>query len=125
MAVSIRLIKKARDAGDSPHVASLSNPLSHPRDVSLGYPLIGLQREEEGHVDIDAFTDELLDSRDAFRRGRNLDQDIGPPDGLPETPCLFECPGGVPGEVWETSKLTYPSRCFDWSYTTRNSSAAS
>ena len=50
-------------------------------DVGVGGLLIRLQREQESDVDVDAFTDELLNGRYASGRAGHFDHHVGPIDG--------------------------------------------
>src|SRR5690606_6718023 len=53
----------------------------------------------QGDVDVDAFADELLDSWDAFGRGRDFDHDVRPVYGCKEPPCLGYGVFGVASQV--------------------------
>ena len=46
--------------------------------IRLHHLRINLVREDERDVDVDAIRDRLLDGRNAFRRGRNLDHHVRP-----------------------------------------------
>ena len=70
--------EEARYRGDIHRLAILHAPLQ-PAEVGASDVLVHGDREEQGDVDVDPVDDALLDRRQAFLRGGNLDEDVGPP----------------------------------------------
>jgi hypothetical protein len=54
-----------------------------PADVGLRDRLVGLDREQQRHVDVDALVDRRFDRADALRRAGDLDHHVGAIDRLP------------------------------------------
>jgi len=69
--------------------------------------------EQQGHIDIDAFANQLANCRQTFRRARHLDHHIFAIHRLPQARpssivfCVSRASNG------ETSRLTNPSRNFE------------
>ena len=68
--------EKARDASDLAHLAAGLRVRLKPGDIRLGHALVNILREEQSHVDVDAFADELLDCRKAFGSSRHFHHQI-------------------------------------------------
>jgi hypothetical protein len=74
-------------------------PVFHGRDVSFHHVLVGLEREEKGDVDVDSLGETFLDRGETLGRPRNLDEDVGPVDGQPQTPGLVDRVLRIPGQM--------------------------
>jgi hypothetical protein len=61
-------------------------------DVGLRHLLIGLDREEKGHVDPDPLAQQRLDRGDSFRCAGDLDQEIRAIDPTGEALGCGDCP---------------------------------
>jgi len=71
-------------------------PIPHVCIEHLPVPLKG---KDEGNVDVDTFVDRLLDSRNVFVSGRDLDEDIRALHALLEPTRLFDALLGIAGDV--------------------------
>jgi hypothetical protein len=69
--------KETRHTGDAARVAAPRHQRLQAGDVRLGDGFIRRHAEQQGDVDVEAFADELPDRRDAGRRRRHFDQDVG------------------------------------------------
>ena len=58
--------EEAGHAGDPGRIAAPRDQRFEPGDARLGSALVGLLREEQRHVDVDAFRDQLPEGRDAL-----------------------------------------------------------
>ena len=76
--------EEARDARDLRGIAALGDVFFETCDVGLGHLAIDGLREQQRDVDADAFADQMLDRRQALRRGRHLHHQILALDVLPE-----------------------------------------
>ena len=90
--------EEAGHAGDPCRIASPRDQRFEPGDVRLGNALVGILREEQRHVDVDALRDQLPDGRDALRGGRYLDHQVRTAHGGPQAPRLCERARRVGGE---------------------------
>ena len=90
------------EAGHARDAAGLAARCDEALEAALVGEVDGLvvrDREEQGDVDVDAFTDQRLDGRQALGGGRDLDHQIGPTHGCPEATGLVDGGVGVVGEV--------------------------
>ena len=90
------------EAGDAVHAAdprSRREAILEPREVGVGDGKIGLDAEEQGDVDVDAFGNQGADRRNAGRRAGNLDHHIGPANSTPQPPRLLERRLGIHGQI--------------------------
>ena len=71
-------------------VLAFGHAALQPGQVGLHDRLVERHREQQGHVDAHALVDHLSDRRDALARGGNLDQQVGPVDGVPQPPRLHD-----------------------------------
>ena len=78
--------EEARHAGDARGIAAARDERFETIDVRLGGPLVGVLREQQRDVDVDALRDQLAHRGDALRRARHLDHQVGAPDGGPQAP---------------------------------------
>ena len=70
--------EKARHARDLAEVASILVQLLQAREVSLHNLVVALDGKDQRDVDVVALGDLVLDGRQAFLGGRNLDHHVGP-----------------------------------------------
>ncbi len=68
--------KERRDGGDPRRVGAALQAF----DICARYRLVVRHRKHQGHVDVDAFGNELLNGRNTLRGSRHFDQQIGPTD---------------------------------------------
>ena len=80
-------------------IASGSGQRCQAVQISLGSGLILLQRKDQGDIDIDAFTDQPGNRRDALRRGRHLDHQIRAIQRCEEPSSFIQSAGGVVGQL--------------------------
>ena len=90
--------EEARHRVHVERVASLQAPL-HAADVGLGDGRVGLDAEQQRHVDVDPLGDRLLDRRHALVGAGDLDHQVGPVDAPPEVARLGERGVGVVREA--------------------------
>ena len=81
--------------GHAAGVAPVGGQFLQAGDVGLGHGVVVGQREHQRDVDVDALADEGDDGRDTLRRGRHLDQHVGPAQRGEEPPRLGHRAGGV------------------------------
>ena len=79
-------------------VASRGVVILQPTQVCVHNLSVSLQREDQGDVDRDPLGEKAADRRDAFRRRRDLDQQVGPVDLLDPVPGLGHARLGFTGE---------------------------
>ena len=106
IAVSIRLMKKlatlaTRFTSPPPH-ANLSSPAMY----ACRHLLVGVLREQQRHVDVDAFADQLLNGGNALRRRRNLDHQVVAADCRHNRRASSSVPAVSYASSGETSRLT-------------------
>ncbi len=70
--------EEAGDAGQVADIAALGVTVFQPGDVGLGDRLVGFDREQQRHVDVDAFADQRADRRHAFLRAGHLHHQVRP-----------------------------------------------
>ena len=90
--------EEAGHAGDPCRIAATRDQRFEPGDVRLRNALVGILREEQRHVDVDAFRDQLPEGRDALAGGRYLDHQVGTPHRGPQAPRFCERARRVEGE---------------------------
>ena len=78
--------EKARDASDLAHFAAGLRIRLKPGNICFGHALVDVLREQQSHVDVDPFTDELLDRRETFRSSRHLHHEIFAAHCFPKPP---------------------------------------
>ncbi len=69
---------------DLRHIAAVRLEVLEPREVGLGHPQIGIQAEQQGDVDVDAFADQVADRRRPAIGAGHLDHQVLSIDRLPE-----------------------------------------
>ena len=90
--------EEAGHAGDPCRIAAPRDQRFEPGDVRLRHALVGILREEQRHVDVDAFRDQLPEGRDALAGGRYLDHQVRTPHRGPQAPRFCERARRVEGE---------------------------
>ena len=70
-----------------------------PGDVGLRDLAVARQAEQQGHVDVDAVPNELLDAGQPLPGGRHLDHDVRAVHGLPQVTRLRQGAVDVPRQV--------------------------
>src|SRR2546430_12261949 len=83
--------EEAGHTGDSRNIAAGSSELLQPGDVCLGDVFIGLLREQQRDIYIDAFADQLLNRRNSGRSRRNFDHHVLARNPLPQPSRFLEC----------------------------------
>ena len=69
-----------------------------PGDVRLHHGRVTVEREDQGHVDVPALADHLLDRREARLGGRDLHHQVATPQSLVQVACGRFGAGTVVGE---------------------------
>ncbi len=77
--------KKAGDAGDLRDVLAFCGAGFESGEECFCNLFVSRLCEQQRDVDVDAVFQNLADGRNALRRGRNLDHDIGAANGFPQT----------------------------------------
>ena len=75
------------ETGHTGHLADVSaarRELLDARDIGFRHPLINLLRKKQRDIDIDAFTEQLLNGGNPFRRSRHLDHHVLATDCFPQ-----------------------------------------
>jgi hypothetical protein len=67
--------------------------------MGFGDRQIGLDAEQQRHIDVDPFADQRPDRRNAGQRARDLDHQIGPVHGPPQPPGFDQRAFGVMGQM--------------------------
>ena len=98
--VDLGVHARDEEAGHRVHVERLALRLAalEPAGVGLGHLGVGLDGEQQRHVDVDALVDRLLDRGDARLRPGDLDHQVGPVDAVVERPGGGDGADGVVGE---------------------------
>src|SRR5208282_686990 len=91
--------KKAGYAGDLADVTSTRGQLFKASDISFGYTLINFLREQQRHIDVDTFADQLLEGGNALGGAGNFDHHILAGHGFPQPPRLRNRALGVASEI--------------------------
>ena len=90
--------EEAGDGTDAVHRLTRGGAAFQAANVSLGNLLIHFDREDQGHVDVQPGSDELLDGRKSGGRARNLDHHIRAIQPREQFPGFFDGRLGVIGE---------------------------
>jgi hypothetical protein len=85
--------EKARDARHAFQIASARRVRLEAGDVRLGHSLIGVLREQQRDVDVDAVGDQRFDRGDAFGCRRHLDHQVLAAHRTPEPSRFFQSAG--------------------------------
>ena len=95
--VDLGVHARDEEAGHRVDVERLARLLAalHPTDVGLGDRAVGLDREQQRYVDVDAGGDRLLDRGHALLGARDLDHQVRPVDARPVVARLGERALGV------------------------------
>ena len=102
----MRLMKKLATLAIWLRSPPLRGQLFEARDISLGHLFVNFLREQECDVDVDAFADQLLDSRQAFGGARNFDHHVFAADRFPKRRASAIVPCVLRAKYGETSRLT-------------------
>ena len=95
MAVSIRLMKKLATLATRFSVTAIRNEPLQAGDVRLRDLLVNFLREQQCHVDVDPFADQLLDCGHAPWGRWDFDHQIVTAHSAPQSTGLVECAGCV------------------------------
>ena len=91
------------EAGDARHLLEIAAALCQifqTRDISLGDLYINFLSEQQRHVDVDAFADQLLDRGKSFGCSRDFDHHVLALHGLPQPPRFVDRLLGLARKVW-------------------------
>ena len=80
--------EEAGDAGDAADVLAARVPVLEPGNVRLGHRPVAVEREQQRHVDVDAFADQRAYGGHAFGRAWNLHHQVRTIDPFVQTPCF-------------------------------------
>ena len=98
--------EKTGHRGHAIHRLSLGRARFQSGEVGFrDLPVTG-QAEEQGDVYVDSFADEFLDGGKPLGRGGNLDEDVGPVQGAPQTAGFLDRTLGILARWGLTSRLT-------------------
>src|SRR5437667_3963536 len=91
--------EEASDTRDPADVAAVGCELLESGDVGFRNFLVNLLREEQRHIDIDAFADKLLEGGDALAGARNFDHHVLAAHVFPQPSRFLNCALRVAGEI--------------------------
>ena len=98
--VDERIDTTDEEASDARHTGEVASRRSEPLEtihISLGHRLIGLDREKQRDVDVDALGGELPDRGHTLGSRGDLDHHVRPADGLVQAAGFLERTFGVVG----------------------------
>ncbi len=72
------------DGGEMRDVLALAVPLLETLEIGFQHRLVGVEREQQRHVDVDAVGDQAADGRNALVGARHLDHQVPAVDAAPE-----------------------------------------
>ena len=96
--------EETRDAGHAAQISAFFGKLFQPCHVRFRDALVHVLREQQGHVNVDAFADQLLESGDALGRAGNLDHCVLAAQGLPQAPRFIQRFFRLVREIWRHFK---------------------
>ncbi len=91
--------EKARHRGHVADIFTSGSALLQGVEIGVGHLPVILDGENERDIDIDPLSKRAANGGDTRRRGRNLDHQIGPINGLPEAAHLCERPLSIMRQV--------------------------
>ncbi len=109
--------KEARYAGDARRIAAFGGERLEAGQIGLDDLLIGLLREQQRNVDVDAVGDQVVDGRHAFGRRRHFDHQVFAIDGMPQALGFGDGALGVFGEIrrdFDADKAVGAVRCIEY-----------
>src|SRR5579875_287063 len=107
--------KETGHAGHPARIAAAFDEILEPGNVSVGDALVNFLREQERHVDVDAFADQLAKGGNSLARAGNLNHDVRTVDGLPKAARLGDGLVGLVREIgrdFEADVAIAPFRLF-------------
>ncbi len=92
--------KETGHRGDPLNFPACGSAPLQPRNIGPGRLRIGLDVEEQRHVDVDPLEDERFDGRNSLRRGGDFNHQVIPPDGMMQPEGLVNALLRTIGQVW-------------------------